>query len=85
MNKKRLPTYKSIYFFINRSAEAKKSPDWWLNGWAQSDPLQVLGTDLQSQGKAFREAVRRNSPASLSPGPTKQNRGRRYQRLPLVF
>ena len=33
-----------------------------MNGWAQSDPLQVLGTDLQSQGKAFREAVPLGTP-----------------------
>jgi hypothetical protein len=57
-----LSTYKFIYFFINRSAEGKKSPRWWLNGWAQSDPVQVLGTDLQSQGKAFRKAVPLGTP-----------------------
>jgi hypothetical protein len=57
-----LSTYKFIHFFINRSAEGKKSPRWWLNGWAQSDPVQVLGTDLQSQGKVFRKAVPLGTP-----------------------
>jgi hypothetical protein len=29
---------------------------------SQSDPVQVLGTDLQSQGKAFREVVPLGTP-----------------------